>query len=30
MSEMNVRIVRLDPMRVACGSGFGTSPESQA
>jgi DNA gyrase inhibitor GyrI len=30
MSEMNVRIVRLEPMRVACGSGFGTGPESQA
>ena len=27
MSELDVRIVRLEPMRVACASGFGESPE---
>jgi DNA gyrase inhibitor GyrI len=30
MSEVEVRIVRLEPMRVACVSGFGTSPEEEA
>ncbi len=30
MSDLQVRIVRLEPMRVACASGFGASPEEQA
>jgi DNA gyrase inhibitor GyrI len=30
MSEMNVRIVKLEPVRVACASGFGAGPETQA
>jgi DNA gyrase inhibitor GyrI len=30
MSEINVRIVKLEPMKVACASGFGTGPENQA
>ena len=28
--DEQVRIVRLEPMRVACAHGFGTSPETQA
>ena len=30
MSELTVKIVRLEPMRVASGHGFGTVPELQA
>lgn len=30
MNELDVRIVRLDPMRVASFHGFGTSPEREA
>ena len=30
MNELNVRIVKLEPMRVASFHGFGTSPEHQA
>ncbi len=30
MNENDVRIVRLDPMRVAASLGFGTSPESMS
>lgn len=30
MDELKVRIVNLDPMRVACAHGFGESPEGQA
>lgn len=30
MSKLEVRIVRLEPMRVASAHGFGTSPEEQA
>lgn len=30
MSDLEVRIVKLQPMRVACISGFGTEPEAQA
>ena len=30
MSELEVRIVRLDPSRMACASGFGASPEEEA
>ena len=30
MSDLEVRIVKLDPMRVASFHGFGASPESQA
>jgi DNA gyrase inhibitor GyrI len=30
MSELDVRIVQLEPMHVACAHGFGDSPESQA
>lgn len=30
MSDLEVRIVRLEPMRVASASGFGASPEDQA
>jgi DNA gyrase inhibitor GyrI len=30
MSELQVRIVHLEPMRVACAHGFGESPEGQA
>ena len=30
MSELKVRIVRLEPMRVAYASGFGESPEGEA
>jgi AraC family transcriptional regulator len=30
MSEFEVRMVRLEPMRVASAHGFGTSPESKA
>jgi DNA gyrase inhibitor GyrI len=30
MSELNVRIVRLEPMRVASAQGFGQRPEDQA
>jgi DNA gyrase inhibitor GyrI len=30
MTELKVRIVHLEPMRVACASGFGQSPEDEA
>ena len=30
MSELDVRIVKLEPMRVASAHGFGTNPEEQA
>jgi DNA gyrase inhibitor GyrI len=30
MTELEVRIVHLEPMRVACASGFGQSPEEEA
>jgi AraC family transcriptional regulator len=30
MSDLNVRIVKLPPMRVACVNGFGAGPEGQA
>ena len=30
MSDTNVRIVKLDPLRVASAQGFGASPEAQA
>lgn len=30
MSNLDVRIVQLPPMRVACINGFGTEPENQA
>lgn len=30
MSELDVRIIKLEPMRVACSHGFGESPESEA
>ncbi len=30
MTDLQVRIVRLEPMRVACASGFGESPEMEA
>jgi DNA gyrase inhibitor GyrI len=30
MSDLNVRIVNLPPMRVACVNGFGEGPEGQA
>lgn len=30
MSELDVRIVKLEPMRVASALGFGTEPENQA
>ena len=30
MSDLNVRIVNLPPMRVACVNGFGQGPEEQA
>ena len=30
MTELEVRIVRLEPMRVACASGFGEHPEDEA
>jgi DNA gyrase inhibitor GyrI len=30
MNEMNIRIVKLPPMRVACVNGFGEEPENQA
>jgi effector-binding domain-containing protein len=30
MSELNVRIVDMEPMRVAVSHGFGTSPEAEA
>ena len=30
MNELNVRVVRLEPMRVASFHGFGTSPEHEA
>ncbi len=30
MSELEVRIVEMEPMRVACSHGFGTNPEGQA
>ena len=30
MSELNVRIVQMEPMRVASAHGFGTNPEEQA
>lgn len=30
MSNLDVRIVKLPPMRVACINGFGTEPEGQA
>ena len=30
MNEFNVRIVRLEPLRVACVNGFGASPEGEA
>jgi DNA gyrase inhibitor GyrI len=30
MSELDVRIVQLEPLQVACAHGFGESPESQA
>jgi DNA gyrase inhibitor GyrI len=30
MSELDVRIVQLEPMRVATAHGFGTSPEEEA
>lgn len=30
MSKLEVRIVELEPMRVACAHGFGESPEGQA
>jgi effector-binding domain-containing protein len=30
MSELNVRIVRMEPMRVASAHGFGASPEEEA
>jgi AraC family transcriptional regulator len=30
MSELKVRIVRLEPLRVACAHGFGESPEDEA
>ena len=30
MSELDVRIVQLEPLHVACAHGFGESPESQA
>jgi DNA gyrase inhibitor GyrI len=30
MSELKVRILHLEPMRVACAHGFGQSPEEQA
>ena len=30
MSELNVRIITLPPMRVICFNGFGASPEEQA
>ena len=30
MSDLNVRIVTLPPMRVICFNGFGSSPEGQA
>ena len=30
MNELQVRIVHLEPMRVACASGFGESPEREA
>ncbi len=30
MNELDVRIVRLEPMRVASFHGFGTSPEHEA
>jgi effector-binding domain-containing protein len=30
MSELDVRIVRMEPMRVASAHGFGTSPEAEA
>ena len=30
MTELEVRIVRLEPMRVACASGFGEQPEEEA
>jgi DNA gyrase inhibitor GyrI len=30
MSELDVRIVQLEPLHVACAHGFGESPETQA
>ena len=30
MSEIEVRIIKLEPMRVACTYGFGEQPELQA
>jgi len=30
MSELKVRVVHLEPIRVAFASGFGTNPEEQA
>jgi DNA gyrase inhibitor GyrI len=30
MTEKDIRIVKLEPMRVACVNGFGESPEGQA
>ena len=30
MSDLEVRIVQLEPLRVACASGFGENPEEQA
>jgi effector-binding domain-containing protein len=30
MSELDVQIVRMEPMRVACAHGFGESPEAEA
>ena len=30
MTELDVRIVDMEPMRVACAHGFGSSPEMQA
>lgn len=30
MNELTVRIVRLEPLRVACVNGFGASPEGEA
>ncbi|NIV39197.1 MAG: hypothetical protein GWN58_60215, partial [Anaerolineae bacterium] len=30
MSDQEVRIVQLEPMRVASAHGFGTNPEEQA
>ena len=30
MTDLKVRIVHLEPMRVACASGFGPSPEGEA